>query len=77
MELTMQSVPVRLLFPVLTALALASPALAAEEVQAPSAGPPAAWASGGKWAPDRVTIGFGGGIGPDYSGSNDDDVVRG
>lgn len=25
----------------------------------------------GKWAPDRVTVGLGGGIGPDYSGSDD------
>lgn len=67
----MRSVPVRLLAPVLTALCLASPALAAEEAQPPAAGPPPAWQSTGKWAPDRVIIGFGGGIGPDYSGSND------
>ena len=34
----------------------------------PVQGPPAA---GSQWSPDRVTVGLGGGIGPDYSGSND------
>jgi len=56
----------------------ASVAMAAEER---SAGPPAwqsdgKWADG-KWAPDRVTIGLGGGIGPDYSGSDDYDFQPG
>jgi len=70
----MRSVPARLLVPILTALCLASPAMAAQEGPPPEAtraGPPAAWHSGGKWAPDRVIIGLGGGIAPDYSGSDD------
>lgn len=47
-------------------LGLSAPAFA--QAQARPAGPPE---SGSTWAPDRVTIGLGGGIAPDYSGSDD------
>lgn len=53
--------PIRPAVLILPALLLAAPAAAQE------GGPPA----GGKYGPDRVTIGLGGGIAPDYSGSDD------
>lgn len=52
---------------VLASVFVASPAMAADERPA---GPPG-WQSDGKWAPDRVIVGLGGGIAPDYSGSDD------
>lgn len=48
------------------AFCLSAPAIANEP--GPPAGPPE---GRGPWPPDRVTIGLGGGIAPDYSGSDD------
>lgn len=57
----------RAIIPAITAsLLAAAPALAQE--QGP---PPGVAQGGGKWGPDRVTVGLGGGIAPDYSGSDD------
>lgn len=48
----------------------ASPAFAQAQAD-PSARPAGVGVSSGRWAADRVTIGFGGGVAPDYSGSDD------
>ena len=53
------------------ALMLTTPALA----QAPDSGPPAGMPK--PPAGDRFTIGIGGGIGPDYEGSNETDFQPG
>jgi MipA family protein len=51
--------------------ALAVPALAAAQDAPAWPSSPAAAGETGKWQPDRLTVGFGGGIAPDYSGSDD------
>lgn len=58
--------------PLFAALSLvATPALAEEQSRPESPGRPSASGAAGKWSPDRITVGLGGGIGPDYAGSND------
>ena len=55
----------------IAALIMTTPALA----QAPDSGPPAGMPK--PPAGDRFTVGIGGGIGPDYEGSNETDFQPG
>jgi MipA family protein len=56
---------------ILAAFCLTRPVLAADEAARPAASPPSYSQSSGKWTPDRVIVGLGGGVAPDYSGSDD------
>ncbi len=63
--------PLKPFAPALAALLAASPALAQDPA---ASGPPAAYRDDGS---DRLTIGFGLGLAPDYEGSNDYDLQPG